>query len=272
MVTSASAVQGASVAPHGAGGDAGGGCSGGAGGAWDTGGTKATFTANSTGSTCGGKTRVEKYVGIDMQGHVASITHRPVGMGAKRVARDTFHVGIQPKPEALSVLYADWKIIVGRDKSKIIKGVLQTVISFLLVPNVIINQSQPTGSLPLSLNYLHHRLLDRLSPAAFAWAEFLSNLTGMVIALIAVQSPISNAYDDLLRNRPHVWQAVHSKFDRLVWLGEKKPPRVNLVLSTAAIVSAETYSHWLARIFSTCTQQYRRSSRVTHNGHPVQCQ
>lgn len=31
----------------------------------------------------------EKYVGIDVQGHVATVTHCPVGVDAERVARDT---------------------------------------------------------------------------------------------------------------------------------------------------------------------------------------
>jgi trehalose 6-phosphate synthase/phosphatase len=31
----------------------------------------------------------EKYVGIDVQGHVATVTHCPVGVDAERVAKDT---------------------------------------------------------------------------------------------------------------------------------------------------------------------------------------
>jgi trehalose 6-phosphate synthase/phosphatase len=31
----------------------------------------------------------EKYVGIDVQGHVAAVTHCPVGVDAERVAKDT---------------------------------------------------------------------------------------------------------------------------------------------------------------------------------------
>ncbi|KAG1727977.1 hypothetical protein EDB19DRAFT_170600 [Suillus lakei] len=110
--------MGASAIPRGVGGDAG--------DAVDTGGTKATFTANSTGSTRGGKTRVEKYVGINVQGNVAAITHRPVGIDAERVARDTLCAGIQPKLEAPRVLYAD-KIIIGRDELDVVKGVSQKV-------------------------------------------------------------------------------------------------------------------------------------------------
>ncbi|KAG0695477.1 glycosyltransferase family 20 protein [Suillus ampliporus] len=72
----------------------------------------------------------EKYVGIDVQGHVAAVTHCPVGVDAERVARDTLRAGIQPKLEALRVLYADKKIIVGRDKLDVVKGVLQKLRAF----------------------------------------------------------------------------------------------------------------------------------------------
>ncbi|KAG1722667.1 glycosyltransferase family 20-domain-containing protein [Suillus lakei] len=118
---SASASRGASVVPRGAGG---------------SGGSKATLSANGTGSTRGtsltrgSKSGVEKYVGIDVQGHVAAVTHCPVGVDAERVARDTLRAGIQPKLEALRALYADKKIIVGRDKLDVVKGVLQKLRAF----------------------------------------------------------------------------------------------------------------------------------------------
>ncbi|KAG2363016.1 trehalose 6-phosphate phosphatase [Suillus spraguei] len=73
---------------------------------------------------------VEKYVGIDVQGHVAAVTHCPVGVDAERVARDTLRAGVQPKLEALRALYADKKIIVGRDKLDVVKGVLQKLRAF----------------------------------------------------------------------------------------------------------------------------------------------
>ncbi|KAG1748389.1 trehalose 6-phosphate phosphatase [Suillus paluster] len=81
-------------------------------------------------SAKGGKEGVEKYVGIDVQGHVAAVTHCPVGVDAERVARDTLRTGVQPKLEALRVLYADKKIIVGRDKLDVVKGVLQKLRAF----------------------------------------------------------------------------------------------------------------------------------------------
>jgi len=72
-----------------------------------------------------------KYIGIDVQGHVVSVSHCPVGIDAERVARDTLRLGIQPKVEALRALYGDKKIIVGRDKLDVVKGVLQKVWRYL---------------------------------------------------------------------------------------------------------------------------------------------
>ena len=68
-----------------------------------------------------------KYIGIDVQGHIVAVSHCPVGIDAERVARDTLRPDIQPKLEALRALYADKKIIVGRDKLDVVKGVLQKV-------------------------------------------------------------------------------------------------------------------------------------------------
>jgi trehalose 6-phosphate synthase/phosphatase len=77
MATSTSASRGASVVSRGA-----------------TGTGTGTGQARGTSLTRGGKgtkggAGVEKYVGIDVQGHVAAVTHCPVGVDAERVARDT---------------------------------------------------------------------------------------------------------------------------------------------------------------------------------------
>lgn len=47
--------------------------------------------------------------------------------------------GVQPKLDALRALYADKKIIVGRDKLDVVKGVLQKVIvlSHMVVSSLI---------------------------------------------------------------------------------------------------------------------------------------
>ncbi|KAG5636047.1 hypothetical protein H0H81_009271 [Sphagnurus paluster] len=68
--------------------------------------------------------------GIDVEGHVTSIMHCPVGVDAERVGRDIKRPGIQPKIEALRTLYEGKKIIVGRDKLDVVKGVLQKLRAF----------------------------------------------------------------------------------------------------------------------------------------------
>ncbi|KAF9031659.1 trehalose 6-phosphate phosphatase [Hymenopellis radicata] len=68
--------------------------------------------------------------GIDVEGHVTSVMHCPVGIDAERVARDITRPGIQPKLEALKTLYEGKKIIVGRDKLDVVKGVLQKLRAF----------------------------------------------------------------------------------------------------------------------------------------------
>ncbi|KAG1763711.1 glycosyltransferase family 20 protein [Suillus occidentalis] len=120
MVTSTSASRGASVVSRGA---------TGTGTGTGTGQTRGTSLTRGGKGTKGGA-GIEKYVGIDVQGHVAAVTHCPVGVDAERVARDTLRAGIQPKLEALRALYADKKIIVGRDKLDVVKGVLQKLRAF----------------------------------------------------------------------------------------------------------------------------------------------
>ncbi|KAF9479323.1 trehalose-6-phosphate phosphatase [Pholiota conissans] len=68
--------------------------------------------------------------GIDVEGHVTAVMHCPVGIDAERVARDTTRPGIKPKFEALRTLYEGKKIIVGRDKLDVVKGVLQKLRAF----------------------------------------------------------------------------------------------------------------------------------------------
>ncbi|KZS96206.1 trehalose-6-phosphate phosphatase [Sistotremastrum niveocremeum HHB9708] len=82
-------------------------------------------------STC---TRVCGYEivsrGVDVQGHVAAIGHCAVGIDADRVAKDATRPGVKPKAEALRALYEGKKIIVGRDKLDVVKGVLQKLKAF----------------------------------------------------------------------------------------------------------------------------------------------
>ncbi|KAF8591323.1 glycosyltransferase family 20 protein [Ramaria rubella] len=68
--------------------------------------------------------------GIEVEGHITNITHCPVGVDAERVARDTLRPGIHPKLAALKALYEGKKIIVGRDKLDVVKGVSQKLRAF----------------------------------------------------------------------------------------------------------------------------------------------
>ncbi|KAI0298635.1 trehalose 6-phosphate phosphatase [Multifurca ochricompacta] len=68
--------------------------------------------------------------GIDVQGHVTAVMHTPVGVDAERISRDLMRPGIQPKLQALLKLYAGKKIIIGRDKLDVVKGVVQKLRAF----------------------------------------------------------------------------------------------------------------------------------------------
>jgi trehalose 6-phosphate synthase/phosphatase len=68
--------------------------------------------------------------GIDVQGHVTAVMHTPVGVDADRVSRDLTREGIQPKLDSLLKLYAGKKIIIGRDKLDVVKGVVQKLRAF----------------------------------------------------------------------------------------------------------------------------------------------
>ncbi|KAF8524292.1 trehalose 6-phosphate phosphatase [Hysterangium stoloniferum] len=68
--------------------------------------------------------------GIEVEGHITSVMHCPVGIDAERVSRDTLIPGVQPKIVALQNLYQGKKIVVGRDKLDVVRGVLQKLRAF----------------------------------------------------------------------------------------------------------------------------------------------
>ncbi|KAI0316381.1 trehalose-6-phosphate phosphatase [Amylostereum chailletii] len=68
--------------------------------------------------------------GIDVEGHVTAVQHTPVGVDAERVARDILRPGIQPKLDSLLKLYSGKKIIIGRDKLDVVKGIVQKLRAF----------------------------------------------------------------------------------------------------------------------------------------------
>ncbi|KAG1727985.1 hypothetical protein EDB19DRAFT_1748352 [Suillus lakei] len=59
----------------------------------------------------------------------------------RRGCEDILRAGIQPKLKALRVLYADKKIIIGRDELDVIKGVSQKLIFFLLGVCVVVDST-----------------------------------------------------------------------------------------------------------------------------------
>ena len=81
---------------------------------------------------CGYETTASQN-GIDVEGHVAAVNYSPVGIDTARVSRDILRPGIQPKLDALHALYEGKKIIVGRDKLDVVKGVVQKVSGDTLV-------------------------------------------------------------------------------------------------------------------------------------------
>jgi trehalose 6-phosphate synthase/phosphatase len=68
--------------------------------------------------------------GIDIQGVITTVMHCPVGIDAGRVEKDSHRPGIAPKMETLRNLYQGKKIIVGRDKLDVVKGILQKLRAF----------------------------------------------------------------------------------------------------------------------------------------------
>ncbi|KZT24858.1 glycosyltransferase family 20 protein [Neolentinus lepideus HHB14362 ss-1] len=79
---------------------------------------------------CGYEIAAGAKQGIDVAGHVTGVRHCPVGVDAERVGKDVLRPGIQPKLEALRALYEGKKIIVGRDKLDVVKGVVQKLRAF----------------------------------------------------------------------------------------------------------------------------------------------
>ncbi|KAK2461153.1 hypothetical protein APHAL10511_006680 [Amanita phalloides] len=68
--------------------------------------------------------------GIDVDGRITVVSHCPVGIDAERVSKDVLRPGIKPKLDALQTLYEGKKIIVGRDKLDVVKGVIQKLRAF----------------------------------------------------------------------------------------------------------------------------------------------
>ncbi|KAJ9118440.1 hypothetical protein QFC24_006271 [Naganishia onofrii] len=68
--------------------------------------------------------------GIDANGQVTAVSYCPIGVDAQRVMQDRDRAGVDPKISALRALYKDKKIIVGREKLDVAKGVYNKLQAF----------------------------------------------------------------------------------------------------------------------------------------------
>lgn len=68
--------------------------------------------------------------GVEANGFNTAISHCPIGIDVERVLQDRDADGVEPKVNALRQLYHGCKIIVGRDKLDVVKGVVQKLQAF----------------------------------------------------------------------------------------------------------------------------------------------
>ncbi|KAI8374198.1 glycosyltransferase family 20-domain-containing protein [Radiomyces spectabilis] len=69
-------------------------------------------------------------VGVNVNGHMVSVGTFPIGIDADRVNKFRKEPGVLPKMNAIRDMYADKKIIIGRDKLDSTKGVVQKLHAF----------------------------------------------------------------------------------------------------------------------------------------------
>ncbi|SOV02154.1 related to trehalose-6-phosphate phosphatase [Ustilago sp. UG-2017a] len=63
-------------------------------------------------------------------GHVTNITYNPIGIDSVKIAKDSSSPGVLPKIEAIREMYKGKKILVGRDKLDVVRGVVQKLQAF----------------------------------------------------------------------------------------------------------------------------------------------
>lgn len=63
-------------------------------------------------------------------GHVTHISYNPIGIDATKIAKDAESPEVMPKIKAIRDLYKDKKIIIGRDKLDVVRGVVQKLQAF----------------------------------------------------------------------------------------------------------------------------------------------
>jgi len=68
--------------------------------------------------------------GVEANGSFTAVGYCPIGIDIARVSHDRDSAGVGPKTEALHMLYKDKKIIVGREKLDVAKGVYNKLQAF----------------------------------------------------------------------------------------------------------------------------------------------
>lgn len=63
-------------------------------------------------------------------GHVTTISYNPIGIDANKIEKDSRASDVAPKIQAIREMYKDKKIIIGRDKLDVVRGVVQKLQAF----------------------------------------------------------------------------------------------------------------------------------------------
>ncbi|KAN0059810.1 hypothetical protein ACQY0O_008384 [Thecaphora frezii] len=63
-------------------------------------------------------------------GHVTNITYNPIGIDSAKIAKDSSAEGVLPKIQAIREMYKGKKILIGRDKLDVVRGVVQKLQAF----------------------------------------------------------------------------------------------------------------------------------------------
>ena len=63
-------------------------------------------------------------------GHITNVTYNPIGIDAEKVAKDCASPGVGPKIAAIREMYKGKKVIIGRDKLDVVRGVIQKLQAF----------------------------------------------------------------------------------------------------------------------------------------------
>ncbi|SPO41190.1 related to trehalose-6-phosphate phosphatase [Pseudozyma flocculosa] len=66
----------------------------------------------------------------DNGGHVTNITYNPIGIDSAKIAKDSSSEGVLPKIQAIREMYKGKKILIGRDKLDVVRGVVQKLQAF----------------------------------------------------------------------------------------------------------------------------------------------